>query len=153
MTITAWRIVKARHARSAFNGEGARLFGGRWNNKGTPMVYAAGSQSLAVLEMLVHLEAAELLGHYVLIPVTFDHRLARTLAARSLPAGWRRSPAPAATRRIGDRWVNAAQSAVLQVPSVLVPGESNYLINIVHPDFRKISIGRAQAYAVDPRLA
>ena len=70
MTFSAWRITKEVHAKSVFSGEGARLNGGRWNSRGTPLVYTAQSQSLAVLEMLVHLDSPELLKHFVLFEVT-----------------------------------------------------------------------------------
>ena len=71
--MTAWRIVKQKYpAAQAFAGEGARLYGGRWNSRGVSVVYAAGSQSLAVLEMLVHLDAADLLQSYVLFAVKID---------------------------------------------------------------------------------
>ncbi|HTF71866.1 MAG TPA: RES family NAD+ phosphorylase [Edaphobacter sp.] len=72
MTIKAWRITKRRLARTAFYGEGARLYGGRWNRPGTSMVYVAESQALAVLEVLVHLDSSSLLEKYVLIQVDFD---------------------------------------------------------------------------------
>jgi RES domain-containing protein len=151
-TITAWRIVKARFAASAFDGEGARRFAGRWNSKGTPMVYTAGSQALAVLELLVHLEDSDLLKHYRLIPVTFDERLVQALGTKSLPANWKRRPTPISVRAIGDAWIASSESVVLKVPSVIVPGESNYLLNPRHPDFAKLSIGRPQPYRFDPRL-
>jgi RES domain-containing protein len=69
VNLTAWRICKRKHYRHAFNGEGARFFGGRWNNPGTAIVYVAGSQALAALEMLAHFDAADLLSKYVLVPV------------------------------------------------------------------------------------
>jgi RES domain-containing protein len=152
LSLTAWRIVKARYAASAFRGEGARRFGGRWNSKGTPIVYTAGSQALAVLEMLVHLEAADLLSHYRLIPVTFDESLVKVLEPRSLPANWGRRPTPISARAIGDEWALSNASAVLRVPSVVVPSESNYLLNVMHPDFPRIKVGTPQAYRFDRRL-
>jgi RES domain-containing protein len=144
--------VKAKYQATAFDGEGARRFGGRWNTRGIRLTYTAGSQALAVLEMLVHLKSADILKHYRLIPVTFDQVLIRNLDVRKLPISWRRRPAPAAIRALGDAWVAEGKSVVLQVPSVIVPGESNYLINVVHPDFLKLQIGRALTYRFDPRL-
>jgi RES domain-containing protein len=152
LKITAWRIVKAAFATRAFDGEGARRFGGRWNSRGTAMVYTAGSQALAVLEMLVHLDASELLKHYRLIPATFDETLVEVLNSKTLPPTWRRRPSPAAVRALGDRWVASAGSLVLRVPSAIVPDESNYLINIRHADFRKLLIGKPQAFRLDSRL-
>ena len=152
MSVTAWRIVKAKFANFAFEGEGARRFGGRWNSKGTRMVYTAGSQALAALEMLVHLEASDLLKHYRLIPVNFDQSMVKVLALAALPANWKRRPTPPTVRAIGDEWVASAQSAIFQVPSVIVPGESNYLLNPVHPDFAGLLIGKPQAFRFDRRL-
>jgi RES domain-containing protein len=83
--VTAWRITKRKHARNAFTGEGAREFGGRWNNPGTAIVYTAQSQSLAALEMLVHLDSSELLEKYVLIGVEFDPSLIRLVELSALP--------------------------------------------------------------------
>ena len=83
MSVTAWRITKRKHTRHAFTGEGAREFGGRWNNPGTAIVYTAQSQSLAALEMLVHLDSSDLLEKYVLIGVEFDQSLVRPVAAFS----------------------------------------------------------------------
>jgi RES domain-containing protein len=152
LSITAWRIVKARHAATAFDGQGARRYGGRWNSRGTPMVYTAGSQALAVLEMLVHLESADLLRHYRLMPVTFENRMVKVLNLKTLPANWQRRPTPASLRAIGDAWVASAESLVLRVPSVVVPGEWNYLLNVLHPEFSRLAVGKPIAYRFDPRL-
>jgi RES domain-containing protein len=149
----AWRITKQRHVRTAFSGEGARLYGGRWNSPGVPVVYVAESQSLAVLEVLVHLNAPALLEKYVFLEVDFDVSLVLDLDRSSLPKNWQSDPVPEAIQAIGDRWVFSGDSAVLRVPSVLVPGESNFLLNPRHPDFGKIGISRPQAFRFDPRLA
>lgn len=152
MTLHAWRIVKAKHAAAAFDGDGARRAGGRWNSRGTVVVYAAGSVSLAMLEMLVHLESEELLRKYVLFEVVWDRSLTEELSLKSLPSNWRASPAPAALQRIGDAWITAATSTVLRVPSALVPQESNFLLNPAHPDFSRLSIGPKQPIRFDRRL-
>lgn len=149
----AWRITKRKHAGTAFSGEGARLYGGRWNRPGVPIVYVAESQSLAVLEMLVHLDAPALLEKYVFLEVDLAASLVIDLDRSSLPKNWQSDPVPEAIQAIGDRWVFSGDSTVLRVPSVLVPGESNFLLNPRHPDFGKISISRPQAFRFDPRLA
>ena len=149
----AWRITKQKHARTASSGEGARLYGGRWNSPGVPIVYVAESQSLAVLEMLVHLDAPALLEKYVFLEVDFDASLVTDLDRSSLAKNWQSDPVPHAIQTIGDRWVFSGDSAVLRVPSVLVPAESNFLLNPRHADFVKIGISRPQAFRFDPRLA
>src|ERR1700719_2551514 len=94
VTITAWRIVKARQAAGAFDGDGARVDGGRWNSPGTPVVYTSQSAALAALEILVHLGRASILRAYVLIPCTFDDAVVSRLDRRRLPKSWRSYPAP-----------------------------------------------------------
>ncbi len=148
----AWRIVKSRLAKSAFTGEGAAAFGGRWNSPGVALVYTAGSPSLAMLELLVHLQRPELLESYVLFEVRFDESLVAAVELKSLPRGWRMSPPSPSVTHIGDSWVESEPSAVLRVPSVLVPHEWNYLLNPKHRDFGKIIIGRAHPIRFDPRL-
>lgn len=149
---TAWRIVKPYRVADAFSGEGAQLYGGRWNSIGTTMVYAAESKSLAALEILVHVDAAELLDDYLCIPVRFDARLVRTLDFTALPEDWRTPLPSASTMEMGDAWVAGRLSALLKVPSILVPGESNYLINPAHPSFGKLRIGAPEPFEFDPRL-
>ncbi|MBL9174387.1 MAG: RES family NAD+ phosphorylase [Verrucomicrobiales bacterium] len=145
----AWRIVKETHAASAFSGEGARLYGGRWNSPGTGVVYTSGSRALAALETLVHLNPP-VIFRYVAIPIQWEDGLVERVAA--LPAEWTQEPPPPATMGIGDLWVREARSAVLELPSVIVPGEPNYLLNPAHPDFRRIAIGKPEPFSFDPRL-
>jgi RES domain-containing protein len=151
--VTAWRITKRKHARNAFTGEGSREFGGRWNNPGTAIVYTAQSQSLAALEIIVHLDSWELLGKYVLIGVEFDQSLIRPVEPSAMPRRWRSDPPPPEVRSIGDDWVLAGSSAVLQVPSALVPGENNFLLNPEHRDFARLRFGKPLTFRFDPRLA
>ena len=151
MMIHAWRITKAKHAATAFTGGGAKAYGGRWNSPGTAVVYTTGSISLAILEMLVHLQAQYLLRHYVIFPVSFDQTLTATFSPATLPA-WRRSPPPASVQRVGDAWVAGGSSAVLRLPSVVVPSEWNYLLNPAHRDFATCTIGPKQHIKLDPRL-
>jgi RES domain-containing protein len=149
---SAWRIVKTRFAQQAFDGEGARLYGGRWNSVGVRMVYTAGSVSLAVLEILVNLENTDVLPAYSLCAVSFDDDLVTTLDRSRLPANWRDSPSPPELLAIGDAWIASGMSAVLEVPSAVVESESNYLINPAHPDFAALVIERPQPFTLDPRL-
>jgi RES domain-containing protein len=150
--VTAWRMVKGRHASSAFDGEGARRFGGRWNSPGTVAVYASESRALAMLEVLAGIGTVGVLASYVLIGVRFAESLVRILDPEALPEGWRAYPPPAAAQRVGDAWIRGATSPVLRVPSVLVPKESNYLLNPLHPDFGRLKIARPELVAIDPRL-
>jgi RES domain-containing protein len=148
----AWRITQHRRARTAFSGEGARVYGGRWNSPGVSVVYVAQSQALAVLQVLVHLDSPALLKKYVFLAADFDASLVIDLDRSSLPKNWQSDPVPEAVQAIGDRWVVSGDSAVLRVPSVLVPEESNFLLNPRHPDFARISVSRPQPFHLDPRL-
>lgn len=148
----AWRIVKKRHARSAFDGEGARRYGGRWNSPGTPVVYASESRALCLLEVLAGIRSVKPVESYVLIPVTFDAAMVTGVPLDQLPNDWRQSPPRPATQRIGDEWAAEMRSAVLRVPSAIVPGEFNYVLNPGHPDFARIGIGAAESLGLDGRL-
>ena len=116
------------------------------------MVYTAGSLSLAALEMLVNLSAEQILNKYIAIPVTFDDHRCKRMAAHQLPANWAEHPIPSSTRDLGSAWAQSRTSPVLGVPSAVVPIETNFLINPLHPEFSKIRIGSAEAFTYDPRL-
>ena len=146
-----WRIIKERHAATAFSGEGAAKNAGRWNSRGVPVVYTSSTKSLAALEILVHLNPP-VSFKFAVIRIRFSESLMEKVAPRSLPADWREEPPPPSCRRIGDAWVLEERSAVLVLPSVIIPGEPNYLLNPAHPDFKKISIAKPERFAFDPRL-
>ena len=147
----AWRIVKERHAGSAFSGEGAARSGGRWNSRGVRLVYASSSRALAALENLVHLNPP-VLFRYVAIPIDFNGIAIERLPIAELPPDWRDHPAPDAVRQVGDAWIRSGRTAVLEVPSAIVPGEWNCLLNPVHADFTRIRTGPSEEFSFDPRL-
>jgi RES domain-containing protein len=147
----AWRIVRTLHFPSAFTGEGAARFGGRWNSRGRPVVYTSWSKSLAALEILVHLNPP-LPFTYLALQIEFEERLVTRLASAALPSDWRLEPPPPSTKQVGDAWLRARDSAILAVPSVIIPDEANYLLNPGHPEFHQITIGRPEPFMFDPRL-
>lgn len=149
---TAWRIVKTRFAAQAFDGEGARLNGGRWNSVGVQMVYTAASISLAVLELVVHLENTDVLPSYSLCAVHFDKAVVARLDQGRLPANWATSPAPPELFTLGDAWIAGQSSLVFEVPSAVIQSESNYLINPSHPDFRSLIVDPPRPFTWDPRI-
>lgn len=155
MRLQGYRLVQARYASIAFDGEGARRFGGRWNHKGTALVYTAQSLSLAALELLVHLDSRQVLEErYLSLRVEFPEELCGQAAVwYKLPKNWMADPAPDSVKQIGSLWAKEGRSAILAVPSVLIPKEWNYLINPQHPDFAKISLGKPERFRFDPRLA
>lgn len=149
---SAWRIVKAKHAATAFDGEGARLFGGRWNSPGTPLVYLAESRSLALLEVLVHLAGEAVLASYVRFSVEFEDQQCLELDPNLLPEDWRGSPALVALQHIGDEWAKEGRSLLLAVPSAIVPEERLYLLNPRHPELGRVEIGEPEPTHMDVRL-
>jgi RES domain-containing protein len=150
--VSAYRIVKADRVRTAFNGQGAKRRGGRWNQTGVAVVYTSASAGLAALEVLVHTETPELLEEYCIIPCEIPDDLIERLDETELPLHWRRTPAPEELARLGTTWADSGRSCALQVPSVLVPFERNYILNPQHPEFHRITIGAPQAFQFDQRL-
>ncbi len=150
--ITVWRICTKQHVRNAFSGEGAATNGGRWNSLGTSVLYTAGTQSLAALEILVHTaDPNDLIDlGYLAIPVGLDEE--KIADVSKLPRNWKTYPSPLATMRLGDAWIAAKTSVALRVPSVVIPAESNFLLNPGHPDFQGLRIGKPIAFAFDQRL-
>lgn len=149
--MTGWRIAKARYADSLFTGHGAAQWGGRWNSPGRKAVYTASSRPLAVLEMLVNLDTDRLLDRYIIARVEFDPELAIRLDPATLPEGWDADFSKSA-RPYGDDWLQQQSSAVLIVPSAVISGEVNYLLNPEHPDFGRIDLGEPKPFSIDPRL-
>lgn len=151
--IRAYRICQERYAATAFDGEGARQFGGRWNNKGTPVVYLAGSVALAQLEMLVHLDAdSVLMQRYVIIPVDMPEALILEASATVIPHEWDSAASKRRTTEAGDAWIRSKTSAALKVPSAIVPIEFNFIANPLHPDFKHLKIGDTMSLRFDSRL-
>jgi RES domain-containing protein len=151
VSVTAWRIVREGRAAEAFNGEGARQFGGRWNSPGRAVVYASASQSLAALEILVHLNPRGAM-RFKAFRLRIDEAFIAYLPEAVLPANWQSEPPGSGTMVIGDEWVRAGRTAVLAVPSAIVPVELNYLLNPAHPDFRRITVADPIDFAFDSRL-
>jgi len=149
--LTLWRLTTARFAKAAFSGDGARLYGGRWNRKGIPLVYAAASQSLAMLEMLVQDEP--LRARYVMIEVRLPKAVTiDRIKVEDLPPNWREIAAREKLQAIGTEWAKKRSGAVLAVPSAVIPAETNYLLNPLHRDFRRIKIGKPQRFETDLRM-
>jgi RES domain-containing protein len=149
--LIAYRL--SRRAYVALDGEGARLYGGRWNPKGVPMVYAASTLSLAALECLVHFAPSTLPTSYVSVAIEIpDDVPTEEWTVVKLPKNWAETPAPASLQALGARWVREARTAVLLVPSAVIPGERNVLLNPRHPDAERIHGGKPLAFGFDSRL-
>jgi RES domain-containing protein len=144
-----WRI--SNHA--SLSGDGGLYASGRWHSRGRRVVYLADHPASALVEVMVHLEidAEDLPSHYQLLGVEVpDSAAITTLGENELPAGWRQQIT--STRARGDDWLRTGASALLRVPSAIVPKAANYLLNPAHPDAARISIASALRAAFDPRL-
>lgn len=149
-----WRLVKQKHAATAFSGEGAAWFGGRWNPQGLPVVYLGKTLSLAALELLVHLTLEDRRLRFAAIAVEVPEGIAiESLKPDALPTNWRDENVPQETQIVGADWASGRQSALLRVPSVVIPNEHNYLANPHHPDFSRLILRPTQPFSFDPRLA
>ena len=144
-----YRLGSSRYP--ANEGLGASLYGGRWNYKGTPIIYCAASRALCALEVLAN--ADELAADYVITPIGVpeDLNVARR-SIESLPLNWDSSEPVVETRNIGTDWANGSVTAVLIVPSAIIAREYNYLLNPRHPDFGKIQFFSPEPFHFDHRL-
>lgn len=147
-----WRICRRRYAADAASGEGARLYGGRWNSRDVPMVYASTSLALAAVETFVNLEPnlqpKDLISIEGNIP---DGLEISRVDLKTLPANWRETR-DESLRRFGDDWIRAGQTAALLVPSAAIRGEWNVLLNPAHGDFSKIRFPKPQPFEFDVRM-
>jgi RES domain-containing protein len=153
LSFSLWRISKRKYAATAFSGEGARRVGGRWNSRGQGMVYTSGTLSLAALEVFVHMEVEDVATMLAYLPVDVPTEVKiEYLEVAQLPPDWRNIPAPAVLATMGDNWFRSGSTAILAVPSVVIPMEYNYLINPSHPDFVRLTVEPPQLFELDPRL-
>lgn len=149
-----WRICRRAYASDVLSGRGGLITSGRWHLRGHQIVYASASLSLAALEFLVHVDGAELPADliHVEIDVPDDVRIDRIERAQ-LPRNWRKYPAPERLQQLGGDWLSGLATAVLQVPSAVIPEECNYLLNPLHVDAARFAVVRSADFVYDPRLA
>lgn len=147
-----FRLSRREHA-VPLSGTGAALFGARWNSAGVELVYAAGNRSLAMAEVLVHLTFATVPKDYVMVTIDVRNGVSiETLDRKSLPPDWSRFPYTRATQIIGDKFIVDGKSCILRVPSAVIAGEFNFLINPHHAEFPKIKIIGIDDFRFDDRL-
>jgi len=147
-----WRLTRAAHQR--LDGEGARLNGGRWNSEGNAVVYLSSPLSLAVLELLVHVDLEDAPPDLVALAVDLpDDALIQSVDSSDLPGDWRDVPDHPACVGRGDAWVAAGDTLLLRVPSAVIPVEMNYLLNPRHADAATAAVSSASPFEFDPRLA
>ena len=148
-----YRFSKENYHRD-LSGKGAELHGGRWNSKGVAMLYTSQSRALAFAEVAIHIPVGIVPKNYFLVSIQIPDtvKMAR-LAEKDLPKDWRSNPHSSSTQKIGDRFIAEAKHLILQVPSAVVPGDFNYLINPNHPLIREIKIHAAEPFEFDSRFA
>jgi RES domain-containing protein len=149
---SAWRIVRASRANTAFTGEGPWRYGGRWNSPGVHVVYVSEHQSTAAFEVFANRVPFILDEKYKAFHLQWPDSLTETFPVKKLPLTWRISPPPPETQVIGDRWVKEQRSAVLALPSAISPADTNFLLNPDRADFKRIRIAPPIDFAFDPRL-
>jgi RES domain-containing protein len=150
---SAYRLDKARRESQSFSGQGAALEGGRWNPPGVSVVYASQHLAMAAMEKLVHLPVG--LGahvRYIAFRIHFRDTPVERLPLEKLPPDWDAKPVCTGTQRLGAEWFASRRTAILQVPSAIIPSEWNFVLNPAHPDFARIVIAPPDPFAFDPRL-
>lgn len=155
--LIAFRIVKRRHAETAFDGSGTLRYGSRWTSAGLCGVYLVDSLSLGILELLVHLGQEELAGmEFVGFRVIIPDALIASFAAEALPEGWDAGhPSPDVAHRlkaIGDAFLRSSPKPALRHPSAIVPSQANVLLSPEHPKFSRLRIEAIGPVSLDHRL-
>lgn len=143
---TVYRLVRSERAGTALSGDGARLYGGRWNPAGKPVVYAAESRALAILEAFVHLTLEARAMRFVLFTIGLPRRMRLTRYD-----GERPPRAFDASQDAGRRWLEGRGTLAFVVPSVIVPRETNYVLNVRHPQFAEL-VAEPEPFSFDDRL-
>jgi RES domain-containing protein len=149
--VLVYRIC--REAYRALDGEGARVYGGRWNERGVAVVYTSSSLSLAALEGLVHLDPTEVPDDLVALTIQVPDDLSSTsITVTDLPADWAQVVEHPACVALGTQWAKAGGTAVLRVPSAPVPEDENILLNPAHAELSRVAVVGQRPYTYDPRL-
>lgn len=152
---SGWRLADSDFAKTPqemLSGEGAFVFGGRWNTKGHRAVYLGCNLATACMELLVHLDTIAVLDGYSKMEVSFHPSHVLRIDPADLPDDWTSPSMEPTTQLIGDDWLDNQESLILHVPSVVVDGEFNYLLNPLHPDFKKIKTSNITRFKYDPRI-
>jgi len=147
-----FRLLRKKYG-IELSGKGAALSGNRWNSKGTELIYTSESRALAMAEVAIHLSLSLLPKDYVMVEIDVPSYISiLTLVPDELPTGWNHFPHMLDTQKIGDDFVSERKNSVLKVPSAVVPGDFNFLINPHHPDFSTFEIVSQEDFPFDPRL-
>ena len=147
-----YRLTKSKYAND-LSGKGAELAGGRWNSKGVALVYTGESRALCTAELAVHIPLGILPDNYVLVGINIpEDCVISKINKDDLDPDWKLYPHPDSTQNIGDHFVSENRYLVLKVPSAVVPGDYNWLINPAHKDAHNIKIIETVPFEFDERL-
>lgn len=147
-----FRLARKKHP-IALSGKGASICGGRWNSKGTEMVYSAQSRALAMAEVAVHLSIGTLPNDFVMLTINIPKEIKIvSVDEKILTKGWNVFPYGFTTQILGDEFIRKNEFCVLKVPSAVVKGDYNYLINPFHKDFSKLTIIEQEDFPFDKRI-
>jgi RES domain-containing protein len=145
--------MRRPYSKQPLDGEGAYRFGGRWSSVGTRLTYTAEHLSLAIIEYFVQIDADDSPRDLVVVTADIPASVSRiAISEKQLPGNWRRIPAAPGLAAIGDGFVSGGRAAVLIVPSVIAPAESNWLVNSRHPDVAKIVVNAPEKFRYDARF-
>ncbi|MBL9186279.1 MAG: RES domain-containing protein [Opitutaceae bacterium] len=147
-----WRLCRSIYADEAFSGRGAYLLGGRWSPPGAGVVYCADSRSLAAMEVLVHHIGTGVFRDSLWVQIAADVPSDLVEIPARVPGEWREPSPVASVQAFGAAWFREQRSVALRVPSSVVLGEFNYLLNPAHPEFKRVKLGQPEPFNFDPRL-
>jgi len=151
--VKIWRVCRKQFAARPLDGKGGLLAAGRWHTPRRLVAYASDSLALASLEVLVHCDLDLLPSDLIAVEIDVSAEVqVAELTSSDLPRAWRRYPAPRSLQQLGNSWLDEVETALLRIPSTVVPTECNYLINPAHPDFKMIRVVRRFKFAFDERL-
>jgi len=146
-----YRLSKTKFAND-LSGKGAEISGGRWNSKGTAMLYTSASRALCTTEIAVHTPLGNIPADYSIISIEIPDDSVCEIDISKLPADWTSIPHADSTQKIGDQFIAESLFLALKVPSVVVSGDFNFLLNPHHKDFHKILISSIESFTFDERL-
>ena len=149
--MNVWRIFPRRFRSTAFTGVGGLYAARRWNHRGTAMVCTASSRALAALEYFVNVDPGEAPDDLLMAEAVFADDWIETLEPGLLPSNWRTLD-NLACRDLGSAWAVSCRSMALRVPSAVVEGDTNLLLNPAHSDFGKVSLTKPVPFHFDPRM-
>ena len=146
-----FRLNKSKYS-TDLSGKGAEKSSGRWNSKGNTLVYTSESRALATTEIAVHTPPGNVPNDYTIVTIAIPDDSILEIEPAKLPPDWKSLPPVHSTQKIGDRFIMQNKFLILKVPSAVIPGDFNFLLNPNHKDIGKVKILGVEPYSFDERL-